>query len=225
MASVANMQKCAFAGRSLVTRGTAVPRAPARGLRVAAASDRQMWLTGAEAPKHLDGSLPGDFGFDPLGLGTDPDRLKWYVEAEKTNGRWAMMAVAGILFTEATGFAPKWFNVGYEAGQDYPLPALIAIEAVVMGYIETKRLQGFKQTGKSGFLNAHPFDPAGMNSDSMALKEIKNGRLAMIAFVGFSVQALVTREGPLANLGAHMSDPFNVNITTSILKLPETLSQ
>ena len=28
-----------------------------------------------------------DFGFDPLGLGSDPDRLKWYAEAEKTNGR------------------------------------------------------------------------------------------------------------------------------------------
>jgi light-harvesting complex I chlorophyll a/b binding protein 5 len=71
-----------------------------------------------------------------------------YVEAEKTNGRWAMMAVAGILFTEALGFAPKWFNVGYEAADQAPLPALIAVQAVVMGFIETKRLQGFKATGK-----------------------------------------------------------------------------
>ena len=34
---------------------------------------------------------------------------------------------------------------------------------------------------QSGFLNAYPFDPAGMNSDEMALKEIKNGRLAMVS--------------------------------------------
>ena len=27
-------------------------------------------------------------------LGSDQDRLKWYAEAEKTNGRWAMAAVA-----------------------------------------------------------------------------------------------------------------------------------
>ena len=71
-----------------------------------------------------------------------------YVEAEKTNARWAMMAVAGILFTEALGFAPKWFNVGAESVGDYPLPGLIAVQAAIMGFIENKRQQGFKETGK-----------------------------------------------------------------------------
>ena len=49
-------------------------------------------------------------------------------------------------------------------------------------------LQGWKETRTSGFLNAFPFDPAGMNSADMAVKEVKNGRLAMVAFVGFAVQ-------------------------------------
>ena len=40
-----------------------------------------------------------------------PACLQWYAEAEKTNGRWAMAAVAGILFTEVLGKA-KWFEVG-----------------------------------------------------------------------------------------------------------------
>ena len=88
--------------------------------------------------------------------GADPDRLKWYAQAELTNGRWvravsglpvtaplaldafsvlglscggqpsvtniiaaesiwyvqAMAAVAGILFTEATGNPVKWFEAG-----------------------------------------------------------------------------------------------------------------
>jgi light-harvesting complex I chlorophyll a/b binding protein 5 len=35
-------------------------------------------------------------------------RLKWYAEAEKTNGRWAMMAVAGILGQELLGVDAKW---------------------------------------------------------------------------------------------------------------------
>ena len=35
---------------------------------------------GSNPPAHLDGSLPGDFGWDPLGLGADPDRLKWFAE-------------------------------------------------------------------------------------------------------------------------------------------------
>jgi len=39
--------------------------------------------------------------------------LQWYTEAEKTNGRWAMAAVAGILFTEILGKG-KWFEVSAE---------------------------------------------------------------------------------------------------------------
>ena len=45
---------------------------------VCRAASRPMWLTGAAAPSYLDGSLPGDYGFDPLGLGVDPARLKWF---------------------------------------------------------------------------------------------------------------------------------------------------
>lgn len=33
--------------------------------------DRPMWFPGTSPPEWLDGSLPGDFGFDPLGLGTE----------------------------------------------------------------------------------------------------------------------------------------------------------
>ncbi len=49
-------------------------------------------------PEHLKkASLPGTYGFDPLGLGTNPESLAWFAEAEKTNARWAMAAVAGVL--------------------------------------------------------------------------------------------------------------------------------
>ena len=44
-------------------------------------------------------SLAGDYGFDPLGLGEEPSTLRWMVQAELQNGRWAMLGVAGILFT------------------------------------------------------------------------------------------------------------------------------
>ena len=57
--------------------------APVRNMRAARpvsarAADRPMWIPGMTPPTHLNGSMPGDFGFDPLGLGTQGDeRLKW----------------------------------------------------------------------------------------------------------------------------------------------------
>ena len=47
-----------------------------------------------------------------------------------------------------------------------------------MGILELKRIRGFLATGKSGVNESFPWDPMGMNNDAMALKEIKNGRLA-----------------------------------------------
>jgi Chlorophyll A-B binding protein len=44
--------------------------------------------------------LTGDYGFDPLGLGEDPESLRWYVQAELVHCRFAMAGVAGILFTD-----------------------------------------------------------------------------------------------------------------------------
>merc|ERR1719359_346055 len=129
------------------------------------------WLPGTVAPIHLDGKTPGDYGFDPLGLGSDSNRLKWYIEAEKMNGRWAMAATAGILGQEALGVG-KWFEAGAK-DYGYPLMPLIAIEFLVMGFLETKRFQGFKETGQSGVLESFPFDPANMNSPEMQVKEIK----------------------------------------------------
>merc|ERR1740121_2382151 len=55
------------------------------------------WAPGFPRPAHLDGSLPGDFGFDPLGLGKDPKTLAWYRQAELQHARWAMLATPGIL--------------------------------------------------------------------------------------------------------------------------------
>ena len=69
----------------------------------------------------------------------------------------------------------------------------------VVGFFELKRYQGWKETGTSGFLNSFPYDPLNQNSPTRAVNEVKNGRLAMVAFIGFCVQALVTREGPLVS--------------------------
>ncbi|KAK9830814.1 hypothetical protein WJX74_008475 [Apatococcus lobatus] len=205
---------------------TARPTQQQRTVRCRIVAERQgLWLPGVEAPEHLTkANLAGDRGFDPFLLGNEPGRLEWYAEAEKINGRWAMAAVAGIMGQELLGVTPVWYNAGLKDYAIPPLP-LTAIEFLVLGFLELKRFQGFKEHKTSGFLDEYPFDPVGLNSEANQVKEIKNGRLAMVAFVGFAIQAIVTEQGPIANLQAHLSAPFQNNIIGSIQNLPNVIGK
>lgn len=83
---------------------------------------RPLWLgpLSPQPPAWLDGSLPGDYGWDPLGLGREPQKLERYVELELLHARWAMLAALGALLPEALQLGgaasflePRWWNVGY----------------------------------------------------------------------------------------------------------------
>ncbi|MCL7026858.1 hypothetical protein MKW94_030727 [Papaver nudicaule] len=200
--------------------------------------DRPLWFPGTSPPQWLDGSLPGDFGFDPFGLGSDAETLKWNAQAELIHGRWAMLAVAGILFPElleSLGFIGKFS--WYEAGsQQYfaDSTTLFVSQMALMGWVEGRRWADILKPGSVDIEPKFPnrktptpdvgypgglwFDPfmwgRGSPEPVMVLrtKEIKNGRLAMLAFVGFLFQALYTGEGPIENLMAHIADPGHCNI-------------
>ncbi|CAM8885637.1 unnamed protein product [Rhodiola kirilowii] len=65
------------------------------------------------------------------------------------------------------------------------------------------------------------FDPLNLSNDPVAfedlkVKEIKNGRLAMVAWLGFYTQAAITGKGPIQNLLDHISDPLHDNILSAI---------
>jgi light-harvesting complex II chlorophyll a/b binding protein 5 len=121
-------------------------------------------------------------------------------------------------------FAVPWANLP----NPLPLPVVAAIQVGLLAAVESYRSSGSGPAGyspgggkfdSSVFEGADPlypggpFDPLGLADDSEALaelqvKEIKNGRLAMVSMLGFAVQAAVTREGPFANWSHHVSDPF-----------------
>lgn len=174
----------------------------------------ETWYPGATPPDYLDGTLPGDRGFDPLRLFQNPSVRPWLVEGELYNGRVAMLAAAGILFTEAVGRGPWW--TAPERGI-YPLPywtGIIVFHAVYAGF-ELKRFQNFQKYGETGLLNSVPFDPLGLNRDKRRQNEVRNGRLAMLANLGFWSQAATTGKGPLENLQDHIASPTTVNIYTN----------
>merc|ERR1712025_1166736 len=115
---------------------------------------------------------------------------------------------------------------------------LLAWEFLLMHWVEVRRWQDYKNFGsvnedpifkgnkvpnlEMGYPGGLWFDPlgystsAGSNVKELQTKEIKNGRLAMVAFVGFVLQAQATGLGPIASLSKHVSDPFASNLTTNI---------
>ena len=53
-----------------------------------------------------------------------------------------------------------------------------------------------------------------------SVQEIKNGRLAMMAFVGFVAQYSATGKGPLVCLSEHLENPWAVNFATNGTSIP-----
>ncbi|CAM0906256.1 unnamed protein product [Alopecurus aequalis] len=48
-------------------------------------TDRPLWFPGAQAPEYLDGTLVGDYGFDPFGLGKPAEYLQYDVDSLDQN--------------------------------------------------------------------------------------------------------------------------------------------
>ncbi|KAK1406683.1 hypothetical protein QVD17_42208 [Tagetes erecta] len=144
--------------------------------------------------------------------------------------------VGGFDFVEAV-----WWRVGYSKLQgqtlDYlGIPGLhvagsqgiivIAISQFLLMVgpeyarycgIEALEPLGIYLPGDVNYPGGVLFDPLNLSGDAdgfqeLKVKEIKNGRLAMLAWLGFYAQAAFTGKGPVQNLVDHISDPLHNNI-------------
>eukprot|EP00238_Polyblepharides_amylifera_P001194 CAMPEP_0196572120 /NCGR_PEP_ID=MMETSP1081-20130531/2217_1 /TAXON_ID=36882 /ORGANISM="Pyramimonas amylifera, Strain CCMP720" /LENGTH=268 /DNA_ID=CAMNT_0041889325 /DNA_START=104 /DNA_END=910 /DNA_ORIENTATION=- len=228
------VSRTTFANKS----GSAVRGAVSNGSKV---TMRAMWLPGSEAPAHLDGSMAGDFGFDPLNLGADSEALSWYREAELQHARWAMVAVTGVLVQEVFNPDVFFYDAAIEATLPFPILGVVAAQFLMMHYVEIRRWRDWQKPGSvdvdplfsGNSLPAHEvgypggiFDPLGYakgNVEELKVKEIKNGRLAMLAFAGFIVQAQATGKGPVECFLDHVAHPLSNTIVARGIVTPSTV--
>lgn len=87
-------------GRSNGTRVMAATKKATVKKAASSSSGRPLWIPGAKVPEWLDGSLIGDYGFDPLGLGKPAEYVQIeFDEKDEKLGR--------IVFGDAVGTIKK----------------------------------------------------------------------------------------------------------------------
>uniref|UniRef100_A0A6T6C8U9 Uncharacterized protein n=2 Tax=Diacronema lutheri TaxID=2081491 RepID=A0A6T6C8U9_DIALT len=194
---------CVLYSAALAFAGPSGARPYRAGVEMMAKSKSLPFL---EAPPQLASQYAGDVGFDPLGFSkSGPQTLTWMREAELKHSRVCMLAVAGWLVVD--------LGIHFPGAQYEGLRALTAHNAMVESgnmwllliAVSILELAGglalYEQANGSGrAAGDYKFDPLGYAQDEatlqeLQLKEIKNGRLAMIAFSGIVTQAALSGRG------------------------------
>mmetsp|Transcript_1637 Transcript_1637/g.1708 ORF Transcript_1637/g.1708 Transcript_1637/m.1708 type:complete len:204 (-) Transcript_1637:144-755(-) len=135
--------------------------------------------------------------FDPLGFTKDasPEKVAWYRAAELKHGRVAMLASLGQIFQYYWRLPDEVFNQG-----DKPFKALeqifherpLAAVQIILAIFAVEALGQFNQVKPGQAPGDLGWDPLGLKPsdpevwESVQLRELKNGRLAMIALAAYT---------------------------------------
>lgn len=137
--------------------------------------------------------------FDPLGFSEKKD-IAYLREAELKHGRWAMIGTTSILLLEQSTHRPaihEFQDLG-DSKQLLIVGLIAAAEFQTMlkgwrkPWVDEFTLKDDYQPGDLGF--ALPILYSSNRTQRMMNRELNNGRLAMIGFVGMLMQELVTNQ-------------------------------
>jgi len=153
-------------------------------------------------PAHLDGSLPGDRGFDPFNFASEEGSLEWYRKSEQKHGRIAMLAAVGWPIAELShkaiadwiGFpsllasgdrVPSILNDGlaHAPFEQFWIPVIAATAALELRESFAKE-KGETEVDSENTVVSRYVEEA----------EVFNGRLAMLAITGFAIQEFLFQE-------------------------------
>mmetsp|Transcript_40577 Transcript_40577/g.107175 ORF Transcript_40577/g.107175 Transcript_40577/m.107175 type:complete len:168 (+) Transcript_40577:201-704(+) len=154
-----------------------------------------------ESPAHLDGMV-GNVGFDPMGLST-PQNIKWMREAELKHGRICMLAFLGWITVDAGITFPgdKFEGVKSLAAHDISVAnGSMWLLLSIVGACEFKHMSIILPKLDADWGDWEPgnykFDPLKLDSPKRREIELKNGRVAMLAFSGLVTQCALGYEAP-----------------------------
>lgn len=147
-----------------------------------------------EAPAALDGSMVGDFGFDPLGFTNTIGNMNYVRSAELKHGRVAMLAVVGFIVQQ---------YVHFRIDESDPIKTITELgfgpNLQILSFIGVIELATWDKTFTGETAGDLGFDPLMLSKgkseaqmNDLQLKEIKNGRLAMIGIMGLLAQNIAT---------------------------------